>query len=122
MQELERQRNGVGNDLVESRAVSPAKVGRVRPLPVNQKIQKSADARFAGEQVLAGGAAPHCGQLVDGLADADADVLAALVPATGAAHDLPPYGEHAVLPQIIGETHDRIAARVVTVQRQAACH
>ncbi|RXM14055.1 S-methyl-5-thioribose-1-phosphate isomerase, partial [Citrobacter sp. AAK_AS5] len=50
--------------------------------------------RAPGE-VLACGGAPHRRQAVDGLADADGDVLPAFVPAAVAPEDLAPYRQHA---------------------------
>ena len=44
------------------------------------------------------------------------------MPAAIAAHDLAPHRKDAVLPHVVGESHDRIAARVVIVQRQTASH
>lgn len=79
-------------------------------------------AGFAGDQVFAGGAAPHRRQLVDRLADTDPDVLAPFVPTAVSAHDLPPDGQHAVLPQVVREVHDRRGARIVVIEREAARH
>ena len=122
MTEFERERRGVRYDLVEGGAVTPAKIRAVGAPVIHQEIQEAANAGHAGEQILAGSAAPHGGQLVDGLPDADADIFAALVPTAVAAHDLTPHGKHTVLPEVVGEAHHRLAARVVTIQREAARH
>src|SRR5205823_4380477 len=50
MAEFERQWNGVWRDPVENRAIAPAKVRAVGTLAVNQKVQKPADARLAGDE------------------------------------------------------------------------
>src|SRR2546430_17525022 len=112
MAEFERQGNSVWRRFVEDRAVAPAEVGAVGLSAVNQKVEKSADARLAGEQDLAGGAAPHGGQLIHPLPDPHTDVLAALVPAAPAAHDLAPRAQPAALPSRRGAPHGGIAARM----------
>ena len=95
-------------------------MGAIRTRAIDEEIEKPADAAFRRKDVFAGRAAPHCRNLVDRLPDADADVLAALVPAAVVAHDLAPHRQHAVLPQIVSETHRGFAARIVAVERERA--
>src|SRR4030095_3703984 len=95
---FERERNGIGHEPVERHTIAPMEGGAVGPCAIHEKIQKTANARFGGEYVLAGGAAPHRRQFVDRLSDPDADVLAAFVPAAVTAHHLAPDGKDAVLP------------------------
>ena len=122
MAQFERERDGVGRGAQEVGAISPAVMAAVRARAVDEKVQKAANAGFGLDEVLAGGEAPHRRQGIDGLADADADVLAAFVPAARAPHDLVPHRQHALLPQFVGEGHVGVAARVVAVERDRARH
>ena len=105
----------------EEGAVPPAKLGATRARPIDKEIQKTAYAGFGLEQVFPGRLAPHGRHLIDRLADANADIFTAFVPATIIAHDLPPDRQHTVFPVIMGITHDKFTAGIIAVQGQGGC-
>ena len=112
----------VGHDLVEEARIAPAEIGAIRLFAVHGKIEETSNAGFGFEEILAGCGAPHGRYLVDGLANADTDILTAFMPASPLAHDLPPNRKHTVLPQIIGEPHVQFATRVIAVQGDVGGH
>ena len=112
MAQLQCQRCQVGNTPAEIGGVAQPYVSAIRARAMDGEVGEAAYAGLAGKQVLAGGVAPQGGQLVDGLADADADVFTALVPAALPAHDLAPHRQHPVAPVIRSKTHAAVVGAV----------